>query len=84
MYMNEAIAREVKGSDFSNFFDTPEEAEQINQSAVEMMNTIFDDPLYQSDPIMYLKRWIEERGDEEDYRIPEDQMLKIFKAIIMS
>ena len=80
--MNEAIYRKVKDTDFSGFFDSPEETEEINQSAVEMMNTVFNDPLYKSDPVMYVKRWVLERGDEEDYRIPEDQLLEIFTSAI--
>jgi hypothetical protein len=77
--MNEIIKNRVNAHDFADIFSSDDERLIVNKAAESMMYEIFANSDYINDPKLYVLTWIEFRGDEEDFQIPEDDLLSIFK-----
>jgi hypothetical protein len=77
--MDLEIMDTIKNTNFGSIFDSAEERAEINQEAVELARTVLNSPSYISDPVAYIQFWIEVRGGTEEFRIPEDELLSIFK-----
>lgn len=66
----------VKNLDYDRAFQTKEEMQEY---ILSYMNSILDDPKFQSNPQKYVSEWIEKRGYTEELRIPEDIALQFFR-----
>jgi hypothetical protein len=47
------------------------------------IDNIFNDQSFLNNPIEYLKKWREDRGDTEEYRLPEDDLYCLFYNIFI-
>ena len=81
------IRQLVSSYRFSHLFDSDDSADE---EAAKITDQILSGKLlisglsYSADPVKYVQEWIKSRVGEEEYRIPEDALLMIFKKVVLA
>lgn len=72
------IKKRVDSWTFGAGCETPQELQENKETALVMMQRIFEDPDYVKDPVQYVRNMLRKGDDEDDYRIPDDDLVSIF------